>query len=195
VFRLDNAQKPQTEPATGPSTPRFLPKLALAAVAVLGLAALWLSFGRSNAEGTGAPISSDVTPQSDTDGPEATTNTTSPESGPPRTQASAGPDASGHEQRERHPLTPEHVRIQNDNQMLGALNDATDIKNVERLRQLVEAWNRAHHEDPEKFGEAYTVIADCLEFPGEASRAKGRRFYDDNRASTLRRYIRRHCKL
>ena len=77
--------------------------------------------------------------------------------------------------------------------MLGALNDATDVKDPARLRQLVEAWKEKHHDDPEKYAEAYTVIADCLEFPGDESRAKAKRFYDENRASTLRRHIRRHC--
>jgi hypothetical protein len=191
---LDTPRKTQPDPVGGRSSaPRFSPKLALVAAVVLGLGALWLGFARSDAAPADAPISNDVTPQSDDSGADPTATTAG--IAPSRTPSSAVPAASGAEQRERHPLTDEHVRIQNDNQMLGALNDATDIKNVARLRQLVEAWNRAHHEDPEKFGEAYTVIADCLEFPGEASRAKGQRFYDENRASTLRRYIRRHCGL
>jgi hypothetical protein len=190
---LDNAHEPQPEIKPG-SSKRWSSKLALASLVLLGLGGLWLGFGRSDAATARAPVPSDVTPQVDPDsrpGSDTTTN----ESGQPRKSPSAGPTASEREQHERHPTTDEHVRIHNDNQMLSALNDATDIKSVARLRQLVEAWNRSHHQDPEKFGEAYTVIADCLEFPGEASRQKAQTFYDENRASTLRRHIRRHCAL
>jgi hypothetical protein len=190
---LDNAHEPQRETDPGSST-RWPPKLALAGLVVLGVGALWLALRRSDAVTAPAPVASDVTPRLDSDSiptSDATTN----RSGPSPRSPSAAPTASEREQHERHPITDEHVRIHNDNQMLSALNDATDIKNVARLRQLVEAWNRSHHEDPEKFGEAYTVIADCLEFPGEASREKAQTFYDENRASTLRRHIRRHCAL
>lgn len=164
-------------------------------LAVAAAIALW-SFGSRKPDATSAPEANavDTTPGSDTE------NAASPPATPPLPASSAGhaaAHADGHEPdedaRHPHPITPEHVRIHNDNQMIGALNDATDVKDPARLRQLIEAWRAKHHDDPEKYAEAYTVIADCLEFPGDESRARARRFYDENRASTLRRHIRRHC--
>lgn len=177
------------------NNPRGRRWLSVAALlGVTAVAALWLFDSRKPDATSAVEAAADKkTPESEGDGtPRARTTPAPPSSTVPR--ARAHDEHAGHDHdRHPHPITPEHVRIQNDNQMLGALNDATDLKDPARLRQLVEAWKAKHHDDPEKYAEAYTVIADCLEFPGDESRAKARRFYDENRASTLRRYIRRHC--
>jgi hypothetical protein len=41
--------------------------------------------------------------------------------------------------------------------------------------------------------EGYALIADCLDDPGPASRIAGERYMKENRASTLRRFVERHC--
>jgi hypothetical protein len=183
---------PESTVPNPPSSSRWLSVAALLTLAVV--AALWL-FGSRTPAATSTPeaTAGDETAKVDTDEtPRAPM--------PPTLRSAAAQGASADDEhaahdhdRHPHPITQEHVRIQNDNQMLGALNDATDVKDPARLRQLVEAWKEKHHDDPEKYAEAYTVIADCLEFPGDESRAKAKRFYDENRASTLRRHIRRHC--
>jgi type IV secretory pathway VirB10-like protein len=187
---LDRTPESAVPNTTSPR--RWLSVAALLAFSVV--VALWLFASRKpTATSTREAAAGDETPKGDTDAiPRA------PATPAPLTSAAKGASAqdehAGHDHdRHPHPITQEHVRIQNDNQMLGALNDATDVKDPARLRQLVEAWKAKHHDDPEKYAEAYTVIADCLEFPGDESRARAKRFYDENRASTLRRHIRRHC--
>lgn len=92
-----------------------------------------------------------------------------------------------------HPITPERLRIQHELQLISMLNDATDLGNVAQLRTLLDVYRREHRGDPHKMQQGYGIIADCLEFPGSASREAAQRFYDTERASTLRRYIRRTC--
>ena len=182
-------------PAESPVPKPLRSRRWLGAVAVLGVAAfaIVLMFGSRapEAASTRAVIDADDTPESDT------ANEPARPVKPASSGAARALPSGAHEEhdgdRHPHPITPEHVRIQNDNQMIGALNDATDVKDVARLRQLVEVWKSKHDDDPEKYAEAYTVIADCLEFKSDEARAKARRFYDENRWSTLRRHIRRHC--
>ncbi len=172
---------------------RWLHLAVLLAVAAL-LALWWFRSRKPDAASAPEASAADTTPQSDTeDAPRPRATPPSPASHAPLASAHTDDHEGDAGDRHPHPITPEHVRIHNDNQMIGALNDATDVKDPARLRQLIDAWKAKHHDDPEKYAEAYTVIADCLEFPGDESRARARRFYDENRASTLRRHIRRHC--
>lgn len=182
---------PHESPAEKPTTRRWFALAAVLAVLVTG----FFVFRSPEPQTESAPeatAADAVSPNDTTSAVEARPTPRAPTS---TAAVAAAPDEhEGHDHdRHPHPISPEHVRIQNDNQMLGALNDATDIKDPRRLRQLIEVWKERHDDDPEKYAEAYTVIADCLEFPGDESRAKARRFYDENRASTLRRHIRRHC--
>src|SRR5687768_13702697 len=137
-------------------------------VVLLGLAfSGWLLFGarkRDPASASSATAADDPTRR------EATATESRPA---PATRGASAPDpvphhdlTGGDRDRHPHPITPEHTRMQNDNQMLGALNDAIDVKDPKRLRQLVEVWKAKHHDDPERYADAYTVIADCLEVPG-----------------------------
>jgi hypothetical protein len=43
--------------------------------------------------------------------------------------------------------------------------------------------------------EGYQVLIDCAEYPSEQTRARGRRFVDEQRGSTLRRRVRRACSI
>lgn len=92
-----------------------------------------------------------------------------------------------------HPLTGERIRIQQQNQMIQALNDAMDLGDAERMRQLIPIYAELDPEDENALRAGYEVIADCIEHPGEASLAAAHRYYDEKRASTLRRFVRRHC--
>jgi hypothetical protein len=92
-----------------------------------------------------------------------------------------------------HPHTEAHERIYRENNLLGLLNGAMDVKDPKALREFLEAYRREYPEDPHALQEGYEVIADCLDHPGETSRARARKYYDEKTASTLRRYVRRHC--
>lgn len=99
------------------------------------------------------------------------------------------PDALEHP----HPITPQHVRIQRENQMIGAMNDAMDLGDGARLRKILNEYREEFPEDPSQLQEGYRIIAECLERPGPAATAAGQRYYDVERGSTLRLFVGRHC--
>jgi hypothetical protein len=92
-----------------------------------------------------------------------------------------------------HPITPERQRIQRQNQYIQVLNDAMDLRDGPKLRELALRFQEEGFVDTDKHGEGYLLVADCLERPGEASRAAAQAFWDRERGSTLRRHVKRHC--
>jgi hypothetical protein len=92
-----------------------------------------------------------------------------------------------------HPITPTHERIFRENNLIGNLNGAMDVKDVAGLRALLKQYRDEYPEDAHVLADGYQLIADCLEHPGAATRAVAQRYYDEQRDSGLRRYIRRHC--
>ncbi len=92
-----------------------------------------------------------------------------------------------------HPITPEHERIFEENRLIGALNGAMDVKDVAGLRRLLEEYKEKYPEDDQMLEGGYAAIADCFEHPGEASRTAARRWAEEHRGSTLRRFVYRHC--
>jgi hypothetical protein len=107
----------------------------------------------------------------------------------PSSERAAAPDHAGHP----HPITPAHVRIAHENQLIQQLNDALDLRDAARMRPLVEEYARDFPDDPNAMVAGYQRIADCLEEPGERAREAAQTYYDRERASTLRRYVRRVC--
>ena len=110
---------------------------------------------------------------------------------PPRAEQPADGDVE--EDPHPHPLTPERDQLQWELQLVGALNDAVDLAHPDRIRAVLEVYRREFTEDPNAMQAGYQVIADCLELPGPTSLAAARRYYREHRASTLRRFVRRHC--
>lgn len=92
-----------------------------------------------------------------------------------------------------HPMTEEHERIQSENRTIQALNDAMAFRDVTKMRELLVEYRRIDPSDIEFTQAGYEVIADCIEFPGDASLAAAREFYDTQRHSPLRRFVRRIC--
>jgi hypothetical protein len=93
-----------------------------------------------------------------------------------------------------HPITDRHIRIQNENALLGQLNGAMDVADAAGLRRLLDEYRQEYPDDPEKLQEGYGIIADCLEHPGnDAAKAAAQRYYDVERGSILRRFVSRHC--
>jgi hypothetical protein len=107
----------------------------------------------------------------------------------PDRQPSAAADLDGHP----HPITPEHERIQRELQLIQQLNDALDLRDAPQMRARIADYAREYPDDPNAMREGYERVADCIEDPGERTREAGRDYYDRERASTLRRYIRRIC--
>jgi hypothetical protein len=92
-----------------------------------------------------------------------------------------------------HPITPERERIQHENQLIGAMNDAMDLGDGPKLRIILNRYRDEYPEDPNQLQEGYRIVADCLEHPGPATRAAGQRYYDRERGSILRLFVGRHC--
>ncbi|HYO96921.1 MAG TPA: hypothetical protein VER33_20560, partial [Polyangiaceae bacterium] len=92
-----------------------------------------------------------------------------------------------------HPITPQHERISRENRLVGDLNGAMDVKDVPGMRALLKQYRDEYPEDANVLQDGYAIIADCLEHPTAETRATAQRYYDAELASSLRRYIRRHC--
>lgn len=99
------------------------------------------------------------------------------------------PDETGHP----HPITPQHRRIFEENNRLGAMDGAMDQGDYAALRRMNAAYRRDYPDDDHDLQEGYELIADCLEERTPQAIAAARRFWQSHRASTLRRHVRRHC--
>jgi hypothetical protein len=122
--------------------------------------------------------------------PPTTTIDYTPDGVPIMPAGSAPVDATG---MVPHPITPQHRRIFRENNLIGNLNGAMDVKDAAGLRRLLEQYRNEYPEDSHVLQDGYELIADCLERPGSETRAKAQRYYDEQLDSGLRRYIRRHC--
>ncbi len=92
-----------------------------------------------------------------------------------------------------HPITPEHERVFEENRTLGVLNGAMDVGDVAALRQALARYTEQYPEDSQDVQAGYAVVADCLEFPGQASRSAAERWSAEHHGSTVRRFVMRHC--
>jgi hypothetical protein len=92
-----------------------------------------------------------------------------------------------------HPITPDHIRLQNKVAMVEALAAAFDARKLDEVRALLDTERQADPDDVERFQLGYSVLLQCAENPGDESREQARRFFDLERASTLRRRILRDC--
>ncbi len=92
-----------------------------------------------------------------------------------------------------HPITPQHARIFRENNLIGDLNGAMDVKDAAGLRALLKQYRDEYPEDDHVLQDGYELIAQCLEQPGPETRAAAQRYYDEQLDSGLRRYIRRYC--
>jgi hypothetical protein len=93
-----------------------------------------------------------------------------------------------------HPITPRHIRIFEENALLFQLNEAMDGREAPRLRALLTQYRLQYPEDPHDMQTGYSLIADCIEHPNdETTRAVAQHYYDTETASTLRRFVMRHC--
>jgi hypothetical protein len=92
-----------------------------------------------------------------------------------------------------HPITEQHKRLYTENRMIAELNGAVDVRDGPGLRKLLAEYRAQYPEDDHDVQEGYEAIANCLEHPGEESRAAARRFGEEHRGSTTRRFVNRIC--
>jgi len=94
-----------------------------------------------------------------------------------------------------HPITVQHERIFTENRLIGALNGAVDVGDAAGLRKLLDRYRVAYPEDGQDLQAGYAAIADCLDRPGVETRAAAQRWSDEHHGSTVRRFVRRICRL
>jgi hypothetical protein len=111
----------------------------------------------------------------------------------PMQEASARDDEAPDELRKPHAITPQHQRIFEENSRISAMNYAMDRGDFTALRRLNSEYRKDYPEDADVLKEGYDLIADCLEQRTPRAVAAARRFWQAERASGLRRYVRRHC--
>jgi hypothetical protein len=92
-----------------------------------------------------------------------------------------------------HPLDEARARIAAENRLIQSLNDAMSFRKVGEMRRLLATYRNLDPRDADENQRGYEVIADCIESPGEASLTAARAFYDTERHSALRRFVRRIC--
>lgn len=92
-----------------------------------------------------------------------------------------------------HPISAEHVRLRTERQLIAAMNDALDLRDGAKLRTLVERYAEDAQEDSEHLQQGYRQLAECIQNPGPDTTRVARAYYENERASVLRRYIRRLC--
>jgi len=92
-----------------------------------------------------------------------------------------------------HPITDEHRRIRAENELIQKLNDAMSIRDTKTMRAHVAEYRLLDPDDVDRSQLGYTVIADCIDHPGEASLAAAKSFYATQGHSPLRRFVRRIC--
>jgi hypothetical protein len=92
-----------------------------------------------------------------------------------------------------HPRDEAHARIDAENSLIQRLNDAMSFRNVKQMRELLAEYRKLDPKDVDASQAGYTVIANCIEQPGEATLAAAHHFYDTRTHSPLRRFVRRIC--
>jgi hypothetical protein len=114
---------------------------------------------------------------------------------PPQGPPVVGPHADDpHEPGMRpHPMDEAHARIDAENQLILRLNDAMSFRKAKEMREMILEYQKLDPADTDANQAGYTVIADCIEHPGDTSLAAAHQFYDTQRHSPLRRFVRRIC--
>jgi cbb3-type cytochrome oxidase subunit 3 len=108
--------------------------------------------------------------------------------------AGPGPDDPAGPGMLPHPITPEHLRLYRDVELLDGAWQALKNHDFQQarvlLRQHASEYGSAGYDD---LNDGLTLLADCMEHPSATTRARAQRFYDERTASTARRKIRNHC--
>jgi hypothetical protein len=117
-----------------------------------------------------------------------------PSSALPDEDLIAGPNDENHVPGAKpHPITPDHIRIHEEISLFKAASDAVAARNVPEIRRIVEEHRAGYPDQNQDMADGYEILADCLEFPGAASTARARRFFEEETYSMMRRPILRTC--
>jgi len=108
--------------------------------------------------------------------------------------AGPGPDDPAGPGMLPHPITPEHVRLYRDVELLDSAWRAMERRDFERARSLLrEHASEYASKGYDDINDGLTLLADCMEHPSTSTRERAQRFYEQRTSSTTRRRIRKHC--
>jgi hypothetical protein len=91
-----------------------------------------------------------------------------------------------------HPITEEHVDLFEENEIFGEVLGALDVQDLEGLKELSPKY-RLH--SPEKYvlQNGLDLIINCMSNKTASAIYSAQSYYDTEKASRLRRYVRRFC--
>jgi hypothetical protein len=92
-----------------------------------------------------------------------------------------------------HPITPDHLRLYRDADLLRAADAAIRAGRFDDARELLAQHHRELNGMSAREEEGLLLLADCAERRSAHSVARVQRFYDEHTDSTLRRRLRRAC--
>ena len=69
-----------------------------------------------------------------------------------------------------HGISPAHMRIYRENNLVGNLNGAMDVQDVAGMRDLLKQYRDEYPEDEHVMQQGYELIANCIEHPGGRNR-------------------------
>lgn len=95
-----------------------------------------------------------------------------------------------------HPLDEDRSRLQAQLRLFADVDEALREADFETARRLLAEHDRrfGEREAWSDLREGYQLIADCRQSPSDETRARGARFVNEQRGSTLRRKVRRACQ-
>ncbi len=94
-----------------------------------------------------------------------------------------------------HPLDEARRRTAEQHRLFSQVKQAIKAQRYAEARRLLQLHDSSFdaREAWQDLREGYQLIVDCRELGTEDARARGRRFVDEQRGSTLRRAVRRAC--
>jgi hypothetical protein len=92
-----------------------------------------------------------------------------------------------------HPMVEKRLWLNEQNELIRRADDAMSMKRPAVLREVLAEYRAHDPNDVSRLQTGYALIADCMDTPGPESRARAERFVVEQRASTLRRFVRRYC--
>ena len=101
----------------------------------------------------------------------------------------AGYDPNHH----AHPITPEHLRLYRETELLEGAWQALRKRDVAKARELVATHQSEYPDSNQHMDEGLLLLANCIERPGAETRALAQVFYDTKTYSPMRRRLRRLC--
>ena len=95
--------------------------------------------------------------------------------------------------RHAHPITVEHLRLYREDELLGGAWQALRRHDFPAARQLVAVHQAEYPDSKSHMDEGLLLLADCMQSPSAANKARAQAFYDSKTYSPMRRRLRRSC--